>query len=52
VSAGGVSRYFARLRLQHGWERRDARAAMDTFLVRAASDRAPMVTLSGGNSRR
>jgi ribose transport system ATP-binding protein len=52
ISAGNVARYFARLRLQHGWERRDARTAMDTFLVRAASDRAPLVTLSGGNQQK
>ena len=52
ISAGNVTRYFSGLRLRHGWERRDARAAMGTFLVRAASDRAPLVTLSGGNQQK
>jgi ribose transport system ATP-binding protein len=52
ISAGGVARYFARLRLQHGWEQRDAVDAMRAFLVRAASDRAPLATLSGGNQQK
>jgi ribose transport system ATP-binding protein len=52
ISAGGVARYFKRLRLQHGWERREAQDAMRGFLVRAASDRAPMATLSGGNQQK
>jgi ribose transport system ATP-binding protein len=52
ISAGAVARYFKRLRLQHGWERREAQDAMRGFLVRATSDRAPMTTLSGGNQQK
>jgi ribose transport system ATP-binding protein len=52
LSAGGVRRYWRWLRLQHGWERRDAQAAMREFLVRATSDRAPLSTLSGGNQQK
>ena len=52
ISAGGVSAYWNWLRLQHGRERRDAVAAMKSFLVRAASDRAPLATLSGGNQQK
>jgi ribose transport system ATP-binding protein len=52
ISAGGVARYFKRLRLQHGWERREAIESMRSFLVRASSDRAPMATLSGGNQQK
>jgi len=52
ISAGGVMAYWRRLRLQHGHERRDAVAAMRSFLVRAASDKAPLATLSGGNQQK
>jgi ribose transport system ATP-binding protein len=52
VSAGGVGAYWSRLRLQHGKERRDALEAMRSFLVRAASDKAPLATLSGGNQQK
>jgi ribose transport system ATP-binding protein len=52
ISAGGVKAYWSWLRLQHGRERRDAVAAMRSFLVRAASDKAPLATLSGGNQQK
>jgi ribose transport system ATP-binding protein len=52
ISAGGVMAYWRRLRLQHGHERRDAVEAMRSFLVRAASDKAPLATLSGGNQQK
>jgi ribose transport system ATP-binding protein len=52
ISAGGVGAYWRRLRLQHGEERRDAVAAMTSFLVRAGSDQAPLATLSGGNQQK
>jgi ribose transport system ATP-binding protein len=52
ISAGGVGAYWRRLRLQHGQERTDAVAAMKSFLVRAASDRSPLATLSGGNQQK
>jgi ribose transport system ATP-binding protein len=52
ISAGGVAAYWRRLRLQHGRERRDALEAMRSFLVRAASDKAPLATLSGGNQQK
>ena len=52
VSAGSVGRYFRGLRLRHGEEARDVLAAMREFLIRAASDRAPAFTLSGGNQQK
>jgi ribose transport system ATP-binding protein len=52
ISAGGVKAYWSWLRLQHGRERRDAVDAMRSFLVRAASDKAPLATLSGGNQQK
>jgi ribose transport system ATP-binding protein len=52
ISAGGLARYWQGLRLRHGRERREARASMTAFLVRAASEEAPMATLSGGNQQK
>jgi ribose transport system ATP-binding protein len=52
ISAGGVAAYFRRLRLHHRRESADAVDAMRTFLVRAASDRTPLATLSGGNQQK
>jgi ribose transport system ATP-binding protein len=52
ISAGGVATYFRGLRLRHQREAADALDAMRTFLVRAASDRIPLATLSGGNQQK
>jgi ribose transport system ATP-binding protein len=52
LSAGSVRRYWKRFRLQHRWERREARATMAEYLVRAGSDSAPLSTLSGGNQQK
>ena len=52
LSAAGVHRYWRRLRLRHDEERRDAQASLRDFLIRAASDSAPISTLSGGNQQK
>ena len=52
ISAGGVSAYWRGWRLRHSEERRDALAAMGSFLVRAPSDQVPLATLSGGNQQK
>jgi len=52
ISAGGLGAYWRGLRLRHDRERLDAVAAMRSFLVRAASDSAPLATLSGGNQQK
>jgi ribose transport system ATP-binding protein len=52
ISAGSVGRYFRGLRLRHREESADAASAMREFLIRAASDRAPAFTLSGGNQQK
>lgn len=52
LSAGQVGDYFRRLLFRHGQERRDASRSISEFLVRAASDRHPVQTLSGGNQQK
>ncbi len=52
LSAVNVSRYFQGLRLRHDREHADASAAIDRFMIRAASDLQPMATLSGGNQQK
>jgi ribose transport system ATP-binding protein len=52
LSATGVGRYFAGLRLRHDREGRDARQSIERFMIRAASDIQPLYTLSGGNQQK
>jgi len=52
LSAAGVHRYWRGLRLRHREEQRDAHASLRDFLIRAASDTAPISTLSGGNQQK
>jgi ribose transport system ATP-binding protein len=52
ISSGSIGRYFRGLHLHHREESRDVVAAMREFLIRAASDRAPAFTLSGGNQQK
>jgi ribose transport system ATP-binding protein len=52
VSAGGVRRYFRRLRLRHDIERADVRGSMDRFMIRAFSGEQSLSTLSGGNQQK
>jgi ribose transport system ATP-binding protein len=52
LSAGQDGRYFRHLLFRHGAERRDAARSISEFLVRAASDRQPVQTLSGGNQQK
>lgn len=52
LSAVNVSRYFRGLRLRHDQERADARAAIDRFIIRTASDESLLATLSGGNQQK
>jgi ribose transport system ATP-binding protein len=51
-SAVNVGRYFQGLRLRHDREHADAAAAIETFMIRAASDEQPLATLSGGNQQK
>jgi ribose transport system ATP-binding protein len=51
-SAVNVGRYFQGLRLRHDREHADAAAAIDTFMIRAASDEQALATLSGGNQQK
>jgi len=52
LSAGQAGDYFRRLLFRHGQERRDASRSIGEFLVRTASDRHPVQTLSGGNQQK
>ena len=52
LSAGQAGEYFRRLLFRHGQERRDASRSIGEFLVRTASDRHPVQTLSGGNQQK
>jgi ribose transport system ATP-binding protein len=52
LSAARVGDYFVKLRLRHGWERRDALASLRDFYIRAASDAQPLATISGGNQQK
>jgi ribose transport system ATP-binding protein len=52
LSAVNVRRYFQGLRLRHGQEHADARAAIDRFRIHLASDRQGFATLSGGNQQK
>jgi ribose transport system ATP-binding protein len=52
LSAGQAGAYFRRLLFRHGQERRDTSTSISEFLVRAASDRQPVQTLSGGNQQK
>ena len=52
LSAAGVHRYWRGLRLRHAEEQRDAHASLRDFLIRAASESAPISTLSGGNQQK
>lgn len=52
LSAGRVARYFKGLWLRHERERKDARATVERFGIRAASEEQPLATLSGGNQQK
>ncbi len=52
VSSVDVGRFRSPLRLHHGREADAARETMKTFLVRATSQRQPIMTLSGGNRQK
>jgi ribose transport system ATP-binding protein len=52
LSAVNVGRYFQGLRLRHDREHADAQDAIDRFMIRTASDQAPLATLSGGNQQK
>jgi ribose transport system ATP-binding protein len=52
LSAPDVGRYWNRLVMQVGRERRDARETMRRFGIQAASDSQPMAALSGGNQQK
>jgi len=52
LSAAEVHRYWRGLRLHHREEQRDAQASLRDFLITAASDSAPISTLSGGNQQK
>jgi ribose transport system ATP-binding protein len=50
--AADVGAYWDRLWLRRGRERRDARASMEEYEIRAASPAQEMATLSGGNQQK
>jgi ribose transport system ATP-binding protein len=52
LSAVNVGRYFQGLRLRHDREATDARANIDRFMIRTATDLQPLSTLSGGNQQK
>jgi ribose transport system ATP-binding protein len=47
-----LDQYWQAGRLRHSEARRDAQAQMASFMVRAASERAPFGSLSGGNQQK
>jgi ribose transport system ATP-binding protein len=52
ITVGSIRDYWTRGRLSNGRMRKDARHHMSEFMVKAASDGAPLATLSGGNQQK
>ncbi len=52
LSITALGSYWRRGRIDRGRERRSARDLMSSFRVRAASEEAPLATLSGGNQQK
>ena len=52
ITLGRLSHYWQRFRFQHRREREDSREYISRFSIRAASDREPLSSLSGGNQQK
>jgi ribose transport system ATP-binding protein len=52
LTSGRLGPYFRGLRLRHRLEGEHAAEAIERYLIRAASDRQPLASLSGGNQQK